>query len=636
MTRYKTLIIVGVCAGFLLASSAAAPAVNELDLVTHYEFVPVPVGTEKISELDPGHVNPHRQRWVLSRNIELKGLEAVELKDKRFGIRARSVESLSKGYIRGPGPWYRPMSEFPCVSDRAPNADWFATEEGVRKAVVAAAVEWNSILRSERLRLSHLLALVSEKSRHEAVRKALAVYDSWLHRAEAEWRERAARAATRAEWREYVATGLKVGQCRMEKGKLAGARPESPEEPAWSKMMEPPGQVAPAKPLVRIPARRWNGFYSVRLTVEIAARSLTGQFLVDAGASKSILSPAWLDSQGMPLSYVELKHSAPQRATFPGGSALANRGMVDRATLSGYEIGIEDFLITTVDLFGPPRNLAGCCDGVLGTDFLRKHVVEFRPGPPAELLIWPAPGFRPPLETGAPAVPPWAELHLEPTGELVSDCVARSEKDPFGSKGARPITGVRWDTASERAMDIHAPYSGADARKGGGRLWSLDCEDQVIARQIPATFHPDAGPRSAYSRSYPSANIGMPVLGRGAFTFDLPHGRIWFDRLGLLKPVPENRTGLSLKYILSEGERVLRVSKIEPGSPAAKLAKSGLNEGTAIQDIDGKPAEDLDSWEVEQRLSGVYGDKVTLSWERKKGELVVAPLTVTPSVVPGH
>jgi hypothetical protein len=51
-----------------------------------------------------------------------------------------------------------------------------------------------------------------------------------------------------------------------------------------------------------------------------------------------------------------------------------------------------------------------------------------------------------------------------------------------------------------------------------------------------------------------------------------------------------------------------------------------------ITQVDSKPSEEIDQWEVNQRLAGAYGDQVTLQWKTKKG-LRVAPLKVAPETL---
>lgn len=603
---------------FFAASSVMAQASyaeeTGFQLVKSYEFSTEPLTTEKLWILDPTGVNPHRQRWVLNRRLSLRGLEPREFssakKDGKYGVKAASVASVSLGFIRPQGAWYRPITEFPCQQE--PQA-WFATADGARIAVDTAAATWDKILTSEKAALLKALNDIRASSAEQALRLGLIAYDSWYKRVEAEYLAQGQQKARLAEWRSYLQSATDAGVCSKKK-------PVPTVEPvSWKAMMEPPTGRPPVKPIARAPARRWNGLYSVRLSMDIGNKTLTGQFLVDSGAAKTVVSPTWLESQGIPVSWIRTPGAKPQRVTWSGGSGLAPVGEVDRVLLSGKEIGINQVLIFDVDFFAPPANVASCCDGILGNDFLSKNVVSLRSAAPYELVLWPKEGFSQEKSY-------WTEASVSLSGDMISDCVARSEKDPFHSKGVPVLKGVRWDSGSEMPMDVHLPWKKAIA--AGGREWSLECDTQVVARNVEATSPDQASEQSPFGKTYPALNVGIPLLARGLFTFDLPHGRIWFSEEALGKPIPENRSGLSLKYVLFKGDRVLKVAGLRPGTAADTLKTAGLQIGTEIQRIDGKNADELNQWEVDHRLSGAYGDRVELEWATSKKEVKVAPLQV--------
>ncbi|MCM2321985.1 MAG: hypothetical protein NDJ90_01850, partial [Oligoflexia bacterium] len=310
----------------LLLWTVAAQA-KGLELASQYESVLEPLTTEKVWTLDPEELNPHRQRWVLHRQVRLKGLEARKLGAERFGVRAKVLESVTRGYVRGDGPWYRPFSEFPCGEEQA----WFATKEGAREALEAGAAAWSELLKRELVTLDLRLERIAEKSGPNAVRFALVAYEDWLRRLEGEWRGELKARIRQSEWTRYREVGTDAGICA--KGGAARAAAQPPVVvPSWENLMEPPGAPAqaqarsgPAKPLARTPARRWNGLYSVRLSVQVGTRSLTGQFLLDSTTYRSILNPAWLAMQGMLPVWIEIPGARPERVTMSGTTALGPR-----------------------------------------------------------------------------------------------------------------------------------------------------------------------------------------------------------------------------------------------------------------------------------------------------------------------
>ena len=121
-------------------------------------------------------------------------------------------------------------------------------------------------------------------------------------------------------------------------------------------MMEPVSADT-AKVLVRAPARRWNGLFSVRLNVLIGLKRLSGQFLVDSGAGKSVISPKWLESQGVLPVLVQSPDTRLQRVNWSGGSGLATQAVVDGVDMSGFELSLRDFLLTK---FGRGHLRCGC------------------------------------------------------------------------------------------------------------------------------------------------------------------------------------------------------------------------------------------------------------------------------------
>jgi len=129
----------------------------------------------------------------------------------------------------------------------------------------------------------------------------------------------------------------------------------------------------------------------------------------------------------------------------------------------------------------------------------------------------------------------------------------------------------------------------------------------------------------------PGLNVGMEVLGRGSFTLDLGHGRIWFPPKTISAPILVNRSGLELEFVLDQdGERLLRVDRIREGSPATKLQAQGLKPGSVVTRVNGVESDDLDLWQVEQLLSGASGLEVTVQWKAPKNLLKMAPIKLRP------
>ncbi len=319
-----------------LPLAQAALRVGALELQADFKRVSPVLTTEKVRTLDPGEVNPHLQRGVVNRRVELMGLKADSLENSMWGVSATGIQSVAQGYLRGAGPWYRPLSEFSC--EVQPNAG-FGTAEGTEIAVSTAGVLWGDFLKENKAKLEILLSRVKGPSEGIALDRAEGVFRQWLRDVERQWRILAKRQARKKEWAFYWAEAKTAGLCKDKK--------ERPVEAIrWSRMMEPlkadSPETGPASPritdlLARAPARLWNGLFSVRVSVEVGGKVLNGRFLIDSGVETSLISPSWLMGQGVYQSLTIMPGLPPERVIHhgtlwdrevntEGTSSLARRG----------------------------------------------------------------------------------------------------------------------------------------------------------------------------------------------------------------------------------------------------------------------------------------------------------------------
>jgi hypothetical protein len=611
----KALLIILPSLGLAAELTPPKRSSDGLALKAVYELAADPLTTENAWILDPTELNPHRQRWLLERDVRLKGVEAVPAQGGRFAARITELSARTRLYVRDPGPWYRPFTDFRC--DPEP-ASWFSTREGALVAGKAAAEAWEAALGSERVRLAVRLERVSAQTAEGAEVRAHELFHDWLREVEAEWSVKGRSKARMAEWRYYLEQAAQAGMCKDQHTAEAKARRrELPPPPRWEELMDPVRGPARRRLLARAPARRWDGLFTVKATIDVGTHTLVGQFLVDSGAALSVLSPDWLTAQGANPVLLELQGLRPQRVTWAGGSGVARRAMVFSAAVSGYTLPFAEFLLMGTELFAPPEYLASCCDGILGADFLRHFAVELDPGPPAAMTLYAREGFQ--LAAGTP----WIEVASTPRGEPISSCVAT----PKG--GGTELVGVRWDTGTDVAVEVHAPWEKA-ARSSKGP-WELSCGGVTLSERVPLTYPEpeDAEEGSPLASKLPGMNAGMALLGRGPITLDLSHGRIWFSPKTLAAPVRVNETGLELEFVeTKDGDRELRVAQLRPGPLARRLARSGVVKGTRVTLVDGKFPDELDLWEIEQRLAGAYGEKVKLRWRTAQGKLIDGEIMV--------
>ncbi len=605
-------MILSLLLSLLLSPVEGLADYHELELSTDYKLASEPLTTEKVWSLDPHQMNPHLQRWMLNRKIRMKGLKSTEQKNGKWKFQIQGIQSDTEGMIRGPGVWYRPFSDFTC--EKSPDS-WFATEDGTKVAVAAASEVWSDLLKTEKVKLSLLLDRVAENSEAEALERANTIFDTWVKNVFKEWQSKAFEKARKDEWKYYFDAVSIHGKCPKKKV----------IPPLRRDLMEPLSGIptVPSQLLARAPVRFWNGLFSVRVSVGIHGKTLNGRFLIDSELNKSVISPDWLESQGVYAAWTTVPNVMPQRVSWGAlrnsESHLARLAEVDKVEVGGLTLPLKEFLIVETDFFGPPENVSECCDGVLGRDFLRLNPVEFDPNTPAELRIWPSKQFQWASDT------PWVEVSETSSGGVVSSCMTQ----PSDKKKVL-LPGVDWATGSEDAILIHSPWK-SSTQKISPNSWDIFCNPFEFAKGVPATefdANSDDSKQDSLLLKVPAVTIGMPLLSRGKFTFDLPHGRIWFSKETFTKKNPrKNRSGLELDYVMKGNDRVLKVVKIAPKSNAQDLAKAGLKVGMTIVQLDGRNSEEMDLWEVEKKLAGEYGEQLTLQWQTKQG-LRMAPLRV--------
>jgi hypothetical protein len=686
MTRWFGLRGLGLFALVLAlpaTAALAAPAAGSLGFRSTFAHSTEALTTEKAWQIDADEPNPHRQRWLLGRKVEYKELAPREMRVGKdhslaFGVAAAGIESATVAYLRPDGPWYRPISEFPC-GETDPGS-WFATLAGSRLAADHAAKAWDRLLDQERHLLSSELNRLTAATPGAALEKARLLFEGWLARLDAIWRAEGRAAARKEEWKSYerearaacgAAASVEAASAKPSKKKKPGSKPvpaaDSQVQPVypvyedeyvpptrnktgpvpWEQMMEPPatGELGRAgsgadeiKLLARAPAKTWDGLFSVRLNITVGARKLNGKFLIDSGSGTSIISPDFLANQGILPAWISVP-TAPLRRIPWGGSGLSGEGglapvvSVDKVELGNLQLAIKDFALFDTEFFAQPDHPTSCCDGILGTDFLRRYVVEIQPGPPAEVKLWPAESFHlgpnPDSISSEQGSSQWFETALTPSGEPISNCFAgRPNQSP-------KLVGARWDTGRESALYIHLPWQ-KPARAGRPSGWEIRCGSAgeiPIASDIPAFFpQPDGSPESAAIHAkVPGFTIGMELLSRGRVFFDFPHGRIWFPDRTSDEPLYRDRSGLSLRYEFIPGQgdaRALVVKGIAKGSPAEALRKRGLKPGMVISQIAKIDADSLDAWTVRRHLAGVYGDQVYVQWKTPKKGLMLGLMKV--------
>lgn len=618
---------------FFAASASAEPLPSKIALSGNISEAPEALTTSKIWSVDPKEINPQRARWVVERKVELKGLKALPA-GAGFKVQADMITTLAHIHLRAPGYGY---DQFFCAKEPKEADLWFWNTDGARIAAKAAATAWNSVLDEKRARLEHQFKNVSASTKSAALKLGRIVFAKWITEAENEWAVKAKLEGRAAEWKHYFQTAVAQGWCSPEgrprfpaKGGEKGGKTvwrDPPKEPSVSQLIDPIPPKGLQTLLARLPAQRWNGLFSVRVSMDAAGKIVNGHFLIDSGAAVSVISPDFLTRQGVNPVVLEAPGLSLQRVTWSGGSGLARWVQVSNAKVGVQPLGLSKLLLMETDLFSPPETVGSCCDGILGADFLRQFAVEFITQPEPMVFVYPRERFSRWTDEGMGSRPwPWVEVISRQSGDLVSDCWLEN-------KTSR-VANVRWDTGSEWGLSVHTPW--ASSAKGAAS-WDLRCANGLqVAAEIPSQAVSVVGARPTrpvadgpFEKKDPGFTAGMEVLGRSNFIFDVGNGRLWFSPDSITNRVPYNRVGVTFKYIFNESDqRELRVTQVKETEYNAEARRLGLKAGLPILKVDGVSAKTLDLWDVEQRISGVYGPTVKIEWENAKGEPQAAVLTV--------
>jgi hypothetical protein len=591
------------------------PKVSELELRTDFKVSPLPLTVEQVWALDPSQTNPHLQRWVVSRRVDLVGLKATPIENAKYRAAASMIDSAVEAHVRGPGAWFQDLAQFSCKkkSDSA-----FETITGAQLAATNAGDLWAAQLKEQRYTLALLLSRVKAESPVVALHQGEMVFRQWLKMVESRWRVQVALKVRDEEWNFYLKEAADQDICPR---KMAAAE----MGPLWKLNADPIVGEPPTVPeiLARAPARMWNGLYSVRLLVTVDGKALDGRFLIDSAVNQSIISPSWLESQGVYPALTLIPGLPPKRVELggltnaQGDSSLGRMAWVDRVELSGMKLPMNEFLLLETDFFSPPENLGTCCDGVLGNDFLRLYPIQMQSQAPPEVRVWPREKFHWSSDT------PWLEVSESPSGKLVSGCSVVPADGAFSKaiNHGLGLPGISWDTGSEDVLGIHTPWK-QSAQGNIQNEWNIECNSFQFGKGILGTPSKSA---VGMSERIPAVNIGTPLLARGSFTFDLPHGRIWFAKDSLTHALPKkNDSGLVVDYVMVRGDRKLYVKSMRPKTRAQPLITAGMKHGTEILLVDGKPAGDFDLWEINQMLAGNRAETVTLQWATRQGLREVA------------
>jgi hypothetical protein len=323
-------------------------------------------------------------------------------------------------------------------------------------------------------------------------------------------------------------------------------------------------------PLARAPSRRWQGWFAVRMDVGAGENSVLGQMVIDPATPRSLISPEWLKGQGMPPEWIRVPEAQPERVKIDVGAEAGETGLGEVTHVE--KAVISDYRISV-------------------SRFLLFDTSE----------LFDEPEFIAPCCSGILGIDLLRRYVVEFRG------AKPNEVNLWPLQSYHPPQAYEWVEVRENAKGDLNPICSTDRVKA---LIAKDANAKKLCRD----------PRHALKEA--SATM----------VYDLPHGRVWYSPEELAAPEYKNTSGLTLNYIYIKGDRALVVQSIQPKSVASQLEKAGLKKGMVVTEIDGLPTLEMDLWEVNRRLAGVYGDTVKLKWQTQKG-IQVEPLRVLESQI---
>lgn len=227
-------------------------------------------------------------------------------------------------------------------------------------------------------------------------------------------------------------------------------------------------------------------------------------------------------------------------------------------------------------------------DGLLGGDFLARHVVEIDYAG-RTIAVRDPDGFEPP--PGAVEIPldlesgwPIARGTITPPGgapipcRLIIDTGLRGVVTLF-----RPFSSRHglYDSPGSRHDLVVGGGAGGLSRGDVGRLDALALGSLSFARPIAVLSRDTSG---VFSLGEPQGIVGGELLRRHRVTFDYPHGRMLLEPYADGTPFEYDMSGL---FLAADGRELatIRILSVHPNTPGAE---AGLRDNDEIVAIDGR------------------------------------------------
>lgn len=437
----KSLIALG---GIALSLGPVAYGMNAINVRSELEISQAPLTNALVIQIDSLEPNPHLRRFILDRKVQLAGLEVAREEQKgAFVIRASEIEAHSVLLLRSPDSnYYLSDDDFAC-SIAAPGFDRYSTYALTRARGQRAAEVWKTLLAKQSPVLKKTLESIRSQSESMALVQARNALQAWLIGVEAKYRKtvESETESVRKEW-------IKTAHCDPSKGRKTVRE--------WREMVERPlfAETSKLSLLGRAPSRRYNGFYTVKLSVKLLGTTLNGRFLVDPMATSAILSSDWAQKQGVDPRRLLAGAQTTLKVSHSFGKVRGPVIRPDQVEIGGVKIPLSEWILGDAFFFDEPKYPARCCDGVIGIDFLKRFAIEFDPRDSTALILYPRESFAGRLGWS------WDPIVFNADGvsKVLSDQIRATREQPVFVDAAN---GRYWYSSggrmSKRALKLESP-----------------------------------------------------------------------------------------------------------------------------------------------------------------------------------
>jgi predicted aspartyl protease len=159
--------------------------------------------------------------------------------------------------------------------------------------------------------------------------------------------------------------------------------------------------------------------------------------------------------------------------------------------------------------------------------------------------------------------------------------------------------------------------AGGESRNWASRMRMLTLGDNTVTGFVGRYTQDRKG---AFASITEAGNIGNEILPNFIVTFDYGRQQMWLEPRPGFKPLPFNRSGMSL----SKTSGVFTIVNTVAGGPAES---AGLKKGDIVTAIDRKPAREISDRDVLRLMTRAEGTKVALDYTRD-GKLATAELVL--------